>query len=83
MIGRTLDGIVRSAKGFVKRTLRLVGLILAGVVVSILGVAFLAIGAVKWLSILTPSWLAWVIVGIILLLLGVAVTAVSMAGWKG
>lgn len=44
---------------------------LAGVVIALLGVAFLAIGAVKWFSFLMPSWLAWAIVGIVLMLLGI------------
>ena len=47
---------------------------IAGVVVALIGVAFLAVGVVKWLAELLPSWLAWLIVGIILLLLGVILT---------
>jgi hypothetical protein len=46
-------------------------MVLAGVTIVVLGIAFLAVGAVKWFSILMPNWLAWSIVGIILLLIGV------------
>jgi len=38
-----------------------------------------AVGAVRWLSALMPSWLAWAIVGIILLLIGVSVTMTTLA----
>jgi branched-subunit amino acid permease len=79
VIGRTLEGVGKSAKKFVKRTLRLAGLVLTGVVVSILGVVFLAVGAVKWLGMLMPIWLAWMIIGIILLLIGALVAIFS---WK-
>jgi type VI protein secretion system component VasK len=44
---------------------------LAGVVVAVVGVAFLAVGAVKLFSFLMPNWLAWAIVGIILILVGI------------
>ncbi len=71
-------GIGKSVQGFVKHVLRLVGLILAGVTISIVGVAFLAIGVVKWFTILMPNWLAWLIVGIILFLLGLALTLITI-----
>jgi putative Ca2+/H+ antiporter (TMEM165/GDT1 family) len=59
-----------------------VGLILAGIVIALIGVGFVSVGAVKWLSALMPSWLAWVIVGIMLLLIGVTVTATTFASGR-
>jgi len=74
IIQRTFGGLSRYAERFFKRVLRLAGLFVAGVVVALIGVAFLAVGVVKWLTALVPSWLAWLIVGIILLLLGIVLT---------
>lgn len=78
-----MDRITKSVQRFVKRTLRLAALILAGVVVTLLGVLFLAVGVVKWLAILVPSWLAWVIVGIIIFLLGLALMLLAFVSWRG
>lgn len=79
VLREAVSGIAKPAEKMAKRVARAVGLILAGIVISVLGVAFLAVGAVKWLSMLMPSWLAWLLVGIILFLLGVAVTLITYA----
>jgi hypothetical protein len=77
VLREALGGIAKPAERLAKRVARVVGLILAGIVISVLGIAFLAVGAVKWLAILMPSWLAWLMVGIILFLVGVIVTAIT------
>ncbi len=74
ILREALGGITKPAERFAKRIARSVGLILAGIVISLIGVAFLAVGVVRWLSVLMPSWLAWLIVGIFLVLMGIAVT---------
>ena len=79
VLREVLGGIAKPAERLAKRVARAVGLILAGVVISVLGIAFLAVGAVRWLAILMPPWLAWVLVGIILFLVGVTVTAVTFS----
>jgi hypothetical protein len=71
---RALRGLDRYAQQILKRLLRLAGLYVAGVAVALFGIGFLAVGAVKWLAIVVPSWLAWLIVGIILFLLGAVLT---------
>ncbi len=83
VLREALGGIVKPAERLAKRVARAVGLILAGVVISVLGIAFLAVGAVKWLAILMPVWLAWFLVGIILFLAGVAVTAITFSTGRG
>jgi len=83
VLREALGGIAKPAERLAKRVARAVGLILAGVVISVLGIAFLAIGAVKWLAILMPVWLAWLLVGIILFLAGVAVTAITYSTGRG
>jgi len=78
-----LGGITKPAERFVKRLARSVGLIIAGMVIALIGIAFVAVGAVKWLSALMPAWLAWAIVGIILLLIGISVTMTTFASGRG
>jgi uncharacterized membrane protein len=82
VLQQALGGIAKPAERLAKRVARAIGLILAGVVISVIGIAFLAVGAVKWLSMLMPSWLAWVLVGIILVLVGVTVTATTYSAGR-
>jgi hypothetical protein len=77
VLGQTIGNIGKFVEPTVKRWKRTVVLMLSGVVVTVLGVAFLAVGTVKWLAILMPSWLAWMIVRIILLLLGVTLASLA------
>jgi uncharacterized protein involved in cysteine biosynthesis len=63
--------VTKYIERIVRRALRLAGLYTAGLLIAIIGSIFLAIGVVKWLAMIVPSWLAWLIVGIIMLLLGV------------
>jgi len=77
-----LGGVAKPAERFVKRLARAVGLILAGITIAIIGVAFVAVGAVRWLSLLMPTWLAWLIVGIILFLIGITVTMTTLASGR-
>ena len=79
VLREVLGGIAKPAERLAKRVARAVGLILAGLVISVLGIAFLAVGAVRWLAILMPAWLAWVLVGLILFLVGLTVTAVTFS----
>lgn len=76
LIREALGNIAKPAERLAKRVARGVGLILAGIVVAVIGIAFVAIGAVKWMALLMPSWLAWLLVGIILVMLGI--TAASL-----
>ena len=82
ILREALGGAAKPIESFVKGLARAIGLIFAGVVMSIIGVGFVAVGAVRWLSGLMPSWLAWVIVGIILLLIGISVTMTTLATRK-
>ena len=83
ILGEVFSGITKPAERFVKRLARSVGLILAGIVIALIGVAFVSVGAVKWLSALMPAWLAWTIVGIMLLLIGITVTMTTFASGRG
>lgn len=83
VVRQAFGGIAKNAERFVKRSLRWLSLALAGVVLAILGVGFLAVGAVKWFTLIMPGWLAWTIVGIILLLLGLVLTFATLASSRG
>ena len=83
VLREAIGNIAKPAERFVKRLARAVGLILAGLVLAIIGVAFVSVGAVKWLSSLMPAWLAWAIVGIMLLLIGITITMTTLASGRG
>ena len=70
IVERAAGGLSRYAERIAKRLLRLAMLCIAGIVVILLGVAFVAVGVVKWLTLVIPNWLAWTLVGIILFLFG-------------
>ena len=77
---RTVGTITKYVERVVKRALRIAGLYAAGILVAIIGLVFWAIGVVKWLAMIVPSWLAWVIVGMVMLLVGVVIVlAASLA----
>ena len=82
ILREAFSGVAKPAERFIKRLARAVGLILAGIVISVIGIAFAAVGIVRWLSILMPSWLAWLIVGIILFLVGITVTMATFASGR-
>ena len=68
---RTMGTVTKYVQGVVRRVLRLAGLYATGLRIAIIGLIFLAIGVVKWLAMIVPSWLAWLMVGIVMFLLGV------------
>ncbi|HYB67761.1 MAG TPA: phage holin family protein [Candidatus Acidoferrales bacterium] len=82
ILREALGGIAKPVEHFVKRLVRSVALILGGIVIAVIGIAFVAVGAVRWLSTLMPTWLAWAIVGIILMLIGVTVTSTAYASGR-
>ena len=71
VVQRAMGTVTKYVERVVRRILRLAGLYMAGLLITIIGLIFLAIGVVKWLALIVPSWLAWLMVGIIMLLLGV------------
>jgi uncharacterized membrane protein len=80
VLRQTVGNVAKIAERFVKRAIRLVAMALTGVIIAGLGVAFFAIGAVKWFSLVIPSWQAWAIVGVILLLVGAALAGATLIG---
>jgi hypothetical protein len=79
---RALGFLNRYVDRAVKRALRMAGLYMAGLVIALIGIIFLATGIVKWLAMMIPSWLAWTIVGIVLLLWGMVLTLATFAASK-
>jgi hypothetical protein len=82
ILREALGGVAKPVEHFVKRLVRSVALILGGIVIAVIGIAFVAVGAVRWLSGLMPTWLAWAIIGIMLLLIGVTVTTTAYASGR-
>jgi hypothetical protein len=82
VLREALGGVAKPGERFVKRLVRSVALILGGIVIGVMGIAFVGVGAVRWLSTLMPTWLAWAIVGIMLLLIGVTVTSSAYASGR-
>jgi len=82
ILREALGGVAKPVERFVKRLVRSVALILGGIVIAVIGIAFVGVGAVRWLSTLMPTWLAWAIVGIMLLLIGVTVTTTAYASGR-
>ena len=77
---RIMGTVTKYAERAVKRALRLAALYAVAILVAIIGLVFSAIGVVKWLAMVVPSWLAWLIVGIVMLLVGVVIVlAASLA----
>jgi hypothetical protein len=73
-LGKLFESIERS----IKRAIRLAAMALGGIIVALLGLTFLTIGIIKWLTLLMPNWLAWILVGIIILLAGISLTLASI-----
>jgi len=83
IVERALGGLNRYFERIVKRILRAAGLYIAGLVVALAGLIFLAIGVVKWLAMMVPSWLAWLIVGLVMFLLGVVLALATFVASRG
>ena len=75
---RTLGKLSESIERSIKHAIRLAAMALGGIIVALLGLTFLTIGIIKWLTLLMPNWLAWILVGIIILLAGVSLTLASI-----
>jgi hypothetical protein len=82
VIQRTMGSVTKYVEGAIRRALRMAGLYVAGLLIAIIGVIFLAIGVVNWLAMIVPSWLAWLIVGIVMLLLGVVFVLAAFLATK-
>ena len=78
ILRRTLGKLSESIERSIKRAIRLAAMAFGGIIVALLGLTFLTIGIIKWLTLLMPNWLAWILVGIIILLAGVSLTLASV-----
>jgi hypothetical protein len=78
IIRRTLGKLSESIERSIKRAIRLAAMAFGGIIIALLGLTFLTVGIIKWLTLLMPSWLAWILVGIIILLAGVSLTLASV-----
>lgn len=79
LIRQALGGIGESIERSLRRMIRRAGFALVGVMIAAFGVVFLAVGAVRWISLLMSPWLAWIVVGLILFLIGLGVSVLALA----
>lgn len=78
ILRRTLGKLSESIERSIKRAIRLAAMAFGGIIIALLGLTFLTVGIIKWLTLLMPNWLAWILVGIIILLAGVSLTLASV-----
>ena len=78
ILRRTLGKLSESVERSIKRAIRLAAMAFGGIIIALLGLTFLTVGIIKWLTLLMPNWLAWILVGIIILLAGVSLTLASV-----
>ena len=78
ILRRTLGKLSESIERSIKRAIRLAAMAFGGIIIALLGLTFLAVGIIKWLTLLMPNWLAWILVGIIILLAGISLTLASV-----
>jgi lipopolysaccharide export LptBFGC system permease protein LptF len=78
ILRRTLGKLSESIERSIKRAVRLAAMAFGGIIIALLGLTFLTVGIIKWLTLLMPNWLAWILVGIIILLAGISLTLASV-----
>lgn len=78
ILRRTLGKLSESIERSIKRAIRLAAMAFGGIIIALLGLTFLTVGITKWLTLLMPNWLAWILVGIIILLAGISLTLASV-----
>ncbi len=78
ILRRTLGKLSESIERSIKRAIRLAAMAFGGIIIALLWLTFLTVGIIKWLTLLMPNWLAWILVGIIILLAGVSLTLASV-----
>ncbi|HUO43041.1 MAG TPA: phage holin family protein [Methylomirabilota bacterium] len=77
VLRKTVDNFVDSFDHYSKKFVRSAALILGGIAIAMLGIAAIAVGVAKGLTLFLPAWLAWVIVGVLLMLIGTVLVAVN------
>ncbi len=82
VIRQFMGDIRKNIRRLVKRAVRMIAMAIAGVIIAVIGIAFLSVGAVKWFSMLMPGWLAWAIVGMVLILTGVILMQATASGFR-
>ena len=61
ILRRTLGKLSESIERSIKRAIRLAAMAFGGIIIALLGLTFLTVGIIKWLTLLMPNWLAWIL----------------------
>ena len=66
----------------IKQVLKTIAVAVAAIVFLSTGVIFVCVGLIRYLSLIVPSWLAWIFVGIIVAMIGLLLLLVSLPSLK-
>lgn len=66
----------------IKQVLKTIAVAVAAIVFLSTGVIFVCVGLIRYLSLIVPSWLAWIFVGIIVAMIGLLLILVSLPSLK-
>jgi hypothetical protein len=65
-------------KNKIKRALKIIAAALTAVILLAMGVIFVCVGLIRYLSSIVPPWSAWIFVGIIVGMIGLLLLLVSL-----
>jgi lipopolysaccharide export LptBFGC system permease protein LptF len=77
LLRKAMDTLFESTDRYFKKLIRSLAMIVGGIAIALFGAVVIAIGDIKWLSKIMPTWLSWVLVGITLLLIGIELVALN------
>jgi len=65
-------------KDKIKQVLKTIAVAVTAIVFLATGVIFICVGLIRYLSLIVPSWLAWIFIGIIVAMIGLLLLLVSL-----
>ena len=77
LLRKAMGTLFESTDRYFKKLIRSIAMIVGGIAIALFGAVVIAIGVIKWLSHIMPTWLSWVLVGIMLLLIGIILVALN------
>jgi len=69
-------------KDKIKQVLKMIAVAVTATVLLAAGVIFVCVGLIRYLSLIVPSWLAWIFVGVIVAMIGLLLLLVSLLSLK-
>jgi len=82
ILGEVQEAVGGYVKDKIKRVLKTIAVSVTAVVFLAAGFIFVCVGLIRYLSLIVPSWLAWIFVGIIVAMIGLSLLLVSLLSLK-